>query len=82
MKSEKQKKRKTDLAPGTLDFPEITPQPINTIHMSLGFASGTLSYFLFEPEVLLLSLLEQMEENRRFRSEGGHGGGGEVVGEG
>ena len=50
--------------------------------MSLGFASGTLSYFLFEPEVLLLSLLEQMEENRRFRSEGGHGGGGEVVGEG
>ena len=59
MKSVKQKKRKTDLAPGTLAFSRITPQHINTIHMSLGFASGTLSCFLFLPEIPLLSLLDQ-----------------------
>jgi len=52
MKSaKKKKKRKTDLAPGTLDFPRIMPQPTNTIYMSLGFASGTLSCFIFQHAV-------------------------------
>ena len=50
--------------------------------MSLGFAYRTLSCFLFEPEVLLLSLLEQRtEEDRWFQWEGGHVGGKGVLGE-
>jgi len=42
----------------------------------------SLGCFLFEPEVLFLSLLEQRtEEDRRFRWEGGHVGGKGVLGE-
>ena len=73
---QKQKKRKTDLAPGTLAFPRITPQPTNTIHMSLGFASGTLRFTLFTPEVLCLlpvseGLDEQVTNRNSIRT--GHG---------
>jgi len=64
---QKQRKRKTDLSPGTLDFPRITQHPTNTIYMSLGFAFGTLDCFLFQHEALFLSLLEQRtEEDRRL----------------
>ena len=77
----KQRKRKTDLARGTLDFLLITPQPTNTIHMSLGFASGTLSCFIFQHEV------PGRPENRGLAgalpvpAKGGHVGGEGVVGE-
>jgi hypothetical protein len=69
MKSEKQRKRKTDLSPGTLEFPRITQQPTNTIHLSLGFASGTLGCFLFQHEVL--PLLSFRTETRVSISTGG-----------
>jgi len=45
--TEKSAKKENTFPSGTLEFPGITPQPSDTIHVSLGFAPGTLSCFLF-----------------------------------
>jgi len=80
MKSAKQKKRKTDLAPRTLAFPRITPQPSNTIHMSLSFASGTLSCFIFQHEVPGPPEIRGLAGGLPVLAKGGHVGGDGGVG--
>ena len=57
------------------------PQPISTIHMSLGFASGTLICFLFQPEVLDAKGNRGLAGALPVPAKGGHVGGEGVVGE-